>query len=50
MANLNISGEKDLNDVYHSLMACGCPDDEAQKACMVLSRRNSGYTYTDLEG
>ena len=50
MANLNISGEKDLNEVYRALMACGSPDDEAQKACMVLSRRNSGYTYTDLEG
>lgn len=40
----------DLGDVYNALIASGCPDDEAQKACMVLSRRNSGYTYTDLEG
>lgn len=50
MANLNISGEKDLNEVYRALMACGCPDDEAQKACIVLSRKNSGYTFTDMEG
>ena len=49
MASLNV-GEKDLGDVYNALMACGCPDDEAQKACMVLSRRNNGYTFTDLEG
>ena len=50
MANLNISDEKDLNEVYLALMSCGCPNDEAQKACMVLSSKNSGYTYTDLEG
>lgn len=50
MASFNISGEKDLNEVYRALMACGCPDDEAQKACIVLSRKNSGYTFTDMEG
>lgn len=50
MASFNISGEKDLNEVYRALMACGCPDDEAQKACIVLSRKNSGYTFTDMDG
>ena len=50
MANLNISGEKDLNEVYRALMACGCPNDEAQKACMVLSRKNNGYAFTSPEG
>ena len=50
MASFNISGEKDLNEVYRALMACGCPDNEAQKACIVLSRKNSGYTFTDMEG
>ena len=49
MANFNISGEKDLNEVYEALLACGCPDDEAQKACIVLSRKNNGYTFTDLD-
>lgn len=48
MASLDIS-EKDLNKVYQSLLACDCPDDEAQKACMILSRKNSGYTFTDMD-
>lgn len=50
MATIGIRGERDLNEVYQALMACGCPDDEAQKACMVLSRKNCGYSFTDLEG
>ena len=50
MATFDIYGEKALDEVYRSLMACGCPDDEAQKACMVLSRKNSGYAYSDMEG
>lgn len=49
MASIGIRGERDLNEVYQALMACGCPDDEAQKACMVLSRRNCGYSFTDME-
>ncbi len=49
MASLNVTG-KDLGDVYRALLACGCPNDEAQKACMVLSRKNNGFTFTDLEG
>lgn len=49
MASLNIN-EKDLGEVYRALMACGCPDDEARHACMVLSRKNSGYTFTDMNG
>lgn len=50
MATIGIKGERDLNEVYQALMACGCPDVEAQKACMVLSRRNCGYSFSDLEG
>ena len=49
MVNLNV-GEKDLGEVYNALMACGMPNDEAQKACMVLSRKNNGYALTDLDG
>ncbi len=49
MASLDVR-EKDLGDIYKTLLACGCPDNEAQKACMVLARMDSGYTYTDLEG
>lgn len=49
MASLNIK-EKDIGEVYNALMACGCPDDEARHACMVLSRKNNGYTFTDMEG
>lgn len=50
MASIDISGKEELNDVYQALLACGCPDDEAQRACMTLSRKNSGYTFTDMEG
>jgi hypothetical protein len=49
MANLNIK-EKNLGDIYNALMASGCPDDEARYACMVISRKNNGYTFTNLEG
>lgn len=50
MATIDIRGERDLGEVFKALMSCGCPNDEAQKACMVLSKRNSGYTFTDAEG
>lgn len=49
MASLNVTG-KDLGEVHRALLACDCPDYEARKACMVLSRKNNGYTFTDLEG
>jgi len=49
MASLEVA-EKDLAEIFNSLLACGCPNVEAQKACMVLSRKNNGYTFTDLEG
>ena len=50
MATLDIKGREDLNEVYQALLSCGCPNDEAQKACMVLSRKNSGYTLTSYDG
>lgn len=50
MATLDIKGEKDLDEVYRSLLACDCPGEEAQKACMVLSRKNCGYAFSDLRG
>lgn len=49
MASLDV-GEKNLGEIYKSLMACGCPDYEAQKACTVLSRKNCGYTFSDFKG
>ena len=49
MATIGIKGERDLNEVYQALMACGSPDVEAQKACMVLSRRNCGYSFSDMD-
>ena len=49
MASLNV-GEKDLGEIYDALMACGSSDIEARRACMVLSRRNNGYAFTDAEG
>ena len=49
MATIGIRGERDLNEVYQALMACGSPDVEAQKACMVLSRRNCGYSFSDMD-
>lgn len=50
MATFGIKGSGDIAEVYHALLACGCPDYEARKACMVLSRKNSGYTFTNTEG
>lgn len=49
MASLNV-WEKDLGEIYDALMACGSSDYEARRACMVLSRRNNGYAFTDAEG
>lgn len=41
-------GQHDLGDVYHTLLNSGCPDYKARHACMTLSRKNSGYTFTDF--
>lgn len=49
MAFLDISGVRDLNEVYGLLLSAGLPDYKAQEACMVLSRKNKGYTYTDFK-
>ena len=49
MAYLGVDGVSDLNEVYEALLACGKPDYEAQEICMVLSRKNTGYTFSDLE-
>jgi hypothetical protein len=48
MVYYNIQSERELNDAYRALLASGCDADEAQKACMVLSGINSGYTFTDF--
>ena len=39
-------GERNLSEVYETLLAAGCEDWRAQRACMELSRKNAGYTYT----
>lgn len=41
-------GEDNLAEVYETLLASGCPDFKAQQACMNLSKRNSGYTFTNF--
>ena len=49
MGFLDIKGEKDLSKTYGTLLASGCPDYKAQEACMILSKENTGYTYTDFD-
>lgn len=49
MAYLSVDGADDLSEVYETLLAAGCPDYKAQEACMVLSRENKGYTFTDFD-
>ena len=49
MPYYNVSTENDLSEVYEALLAAGCPDDKAQRACMVLSGWNHGYTYTNFD-
>ena len=41
-------GENDLGEVYGTLIAAGCEDWRAQRACMNLSRKNTGYTFTNF--
>lgn len=36
----------EMYEEYEKLMSEGCPDDEAQRVCMVLSGWNGGYTFT----
>lgn len=48
MVQYDIYTTKDLNEVYKTLLASGCADYKAQEACMVLSRRNTGYTFTNF--
>ena len=49
MCQYDVRTEKDLAEVYKALMAAGCPDYQAREACMALSRRNTGYTFTNFE-
>lgn len=48
MCYYDIHTDKELHEVYGTLLSAGCPDDEAQRACMVLSRKNTGYTFTNF--
>lgn len=49
MVYYDIRSEADLNEVFEVLMASGCSDDMAQKACISLSRYNTGYTFTNFD-
>lgn len=49
MVYYDVRTESDLNEVYKALLASGCPNHRAQKACMELSRYNTGYTYTNFD-
>lgn len=49
MVYYDIRSEADLNEVFEVLMASGCSDDMAQKACINLSRYNTGYTFTNFD-
>lgn len=40
--------QENLNEVYRTLLASGCEDYKAQRACMILSRKNKGYTYSNF--
>ena len=50
MATFDIDGERDLNEVYESLLSVGVSDYKAQEICMTLSQPNYGYTLTDYVG
>lgn len=49
MAYLDVSSSRDIDKVYGALLASGCDDERAQDACMVLSQKNSGYTFTNYD-
>lgn len=49
MAFFDIKTGSELNEAYRTLLAAGCENDEAQRACMVLSGWNGGYTFTDFD-
>ncbi len=49
MVYLPVTTERELSEVYGTLLACGCPDYRAQNACMTLSKYNKGYTYTNFK-
>lgn len=49
MAYFMVDDTDDLKEVYETLLAAGCDDYKAQEVCMVLSRDNTGYTFTNLD-
>ena len=49
MAVYDIRTEAELNEAYRTLLAAGCTDDEAQRACMALSGWNGGFTFTSFD-
>lgn len=42
-------GEDNLREVFGVLLASGASDRMAQRACIALSRKNSGYTFTNYD-
>lgn len=49
MAVYDIRTEAELNEAYRTLLAAGCADDEAQRACIALSGWNGGFTFTSFD-
>ena len=49
MCQYDVHTEKELGEVYKTLLASGCPDYKAQEACMVLSQKNTGFTFTNFK-
>ena len=45
----DIRTEAELNEAYCTLLAAGCADDEAKRACMALSGWNGGFTFTSFD-
>lgn len=50
MVYYGVDGTRDLKEVYETLMLGGSANDAAQRACMVLSREDTGYTFTNFVG
>ena len=48
MVGYGVDGHSDLDEVYGTLLTAAGDDRMAQRACMVLSKPNTGYTYSDL--
>ncbi len=48
MAFIDVSSELELDRVFGSLLAAGCKMSKAEEAVSVISKPNTGYTYTNF--